>query len=230
MFRTVASLLVIVGLVGACGGVPPGSVPARTTAPATPAATAPTATPDPPAGPTGSAPSPASSPGPTATPVSTAPSPTPTLEPIRGWPAVERDGVSLSGRRLDTVEFGRLRFAVVVEGLDPGTTVTLRARGRYEVRWACGVEPEPCGEVGCAPTAWTTTEGTTTATVRATAGPDGTATVRVRLVATPPTRACRGDPGAPWGGWEHAWSRLRIADRTHGLTLAPGRIYEGDTI
>jgi hypothetical protein len=125
----------------------------------------------------------------------------------------------MRGRRLDDPgPDGELVYAVTIRGLEAGSAVVLRARGRYEVDWACGVEPEPG-------------RGTVKVTTRTIAGPDGVAKARIRLDASPPDGACPDDPSAPWGVWlGHRWDRIEIADPASYLILTPEPVVEQDTI
>ena len=160
-----------------------------------------------------------------------APKPTPTPKPVTGWPSVSREGITMTGAgELDAGDMdGRLRLSVTMTGLKPGQAVSLTATGKYAVRWVCGVEPEPCGEIGCGPTFWGDSEGTAKRTAKAVAGKDGTAVFRIKLPAVPPAKTCPTDPTAPWSTMEETWKNVRITDPVHGLRLAPGTISYGDT-
>ena len=104
-------------------------------------------------------------------------------EPVAGWPTVGRalDEVSMNGAVEDYREDRWLRLSITVTGLAPGESVSLCATGKYSVTWACGVEPEPCGELGCGPTSFRNTEGSAKAVDDAVAGSDGTAVARMEI-------------------------------------------------
>ena len=192
------------------------------------AATPPAATPIPTALPTAVA-TPTASPVPTATPTPI-PKPTPTPEPVAGWPTVSRGGVTMTGTVEDFVEAGgRLGLSITVTGLVQGEAVPLRATGEYTVKWACGITPEPCGELGCGPSSYGETEGTATAADDAVAGSDGTAVARMEIAAAPPAESCPTDPAAPWWRQRERWEEVRIADPAHGLVLTPDTIERGVT-
>jgi hypothetical protein len=194
---------------------------------ATSAATSPAATPTPATLRTSSA-MPTASPVPTATPTP-APKPTPTPEPVAGWPTVSR-GIAMTGAVENSGENdGRLRLSVTVIGLPPGEAVSLSAAGEYGARWVCGSEPEPCGDIGCAPAFSGTTEGTAKAAAHAVAGSDGAAAARIEIGAAPPAELCPTDSTAPWKTVEERWEKVRIADPVHGLVLAPDTIWWGVT-
>jgi len=190
------------------------------------AATPPMTTPTPTALPTSAA-TPTASPVPTASPTST-PKPTPTPEPVAGWPSVSRAGITMTGTTgtgKDPWEMdGRLRLSVGVTGLAPGEAVSLSAAGTYTVKWACGSEPEPCGDIGCAPSFQGTTEGTAEAAAQAVAGSDGAAAAQIEIVAVPPAESCPTDSSAPWWTTSEQWEKVRIADPVHGLVLTPDTI------
>ena len=131
----------------------------------------------------------------------------------------------------DTSAAGRLlRLWVTVTGLEQGETASVDASGTYRIKWTCGSEPEPCGELGCVPSFMDTTEGTAMANVRAVADSDGTVMLEVTLVATPPADTCPTDAGAPWGE-PHAesWTNVMVTDAEHGLRLTPPPIEWADT-
>ena len=186
---------------------------------ATPPMTTPTST----ALPTAAA-TPTASPGPTASPTST-PKPTPTPEPVAGWPTVSRAGITMTGSVEDSWEAGgRLRLSITVTGLAAREAVSLSAAGRYSVGSSCGVAPEPCGELGCAPAYSGETEGTAKAAASAVAGSDGTAAARIEIVAEPPAESCPADSTSPWRTPTERWEKVRIADPAHGLLLTPDTI------
>jgi len=190
----------------------------------------PAATPTPTALPTAAA-TPTASPVPTAT-TTPIPKPTPTPEPVAGWPTVGRalDEVSMTGVVENSGENdGRLRLSITVLGLAPGEAVSLRATGEYAVKWACGVWPEPCGELGCGPTSYGETEGTAKAADHAVVGSDGTVVARIEIVAAPPAESCPTDSTAPWWAQRERWEKVRIADPVHGLVLTPDTIERGVT-
>ena len=222
--RPICSLLLAGALLAGCSSGPASTSPGGTV-PGDPTAPQPIPQTRSPAG------SPSSTPAPTAEPAPLA-TPSPAPEAVTGWPAVSLRGVSMRGRRLDDPSpDGKLVYAVTLRGLEPGSSVVLRARGRYQVDWACGVEPEPCGEVGCGPLHVQPGRGTVKVTTPATAGPDGVARARIRLVAPPPAESCPADPSAPWGVWlGHRWDRIEIADPANRLILTPEPVVEEDTI
>jgi probable HAF family extracellular repeat protein len=149
---------------------------------------------------------------------------------IAGWPTVSRAGITMTGALKDPVEPDRrLRLSITVTGLAPGEAVSLRAAGRYTVTWACGVWPEPCGELGCGPTSYRDTEGMARATTQAVARSDGTAAARIEIVAPPPAEACPTDATAGWGAFRERWEKVRIDDPAHGLLLTPDTIERGVT-
>jgi len=116
-----------------------------------------------------------------------------------------------------------------VTGLVPGEAVPLRATGEYIVKWACGITPEPCGELGCGPSSYGETEGTAKAAADAVAGSDGTVVARIEIVATPPAESCPTDSTAPWWAQRERWEKVRIADPLHVLVLTPDTIERGVT-
>jgi hypothetical protein len=116
---------------------------------------------------------------------------------------------------------GRLRFLTTMTGLAPGEAVSLSAAGTYIVKWACGSEPEPCGDIGCAPSFQGTTEGEAEAAAQAVAGSDGAAAARIEIVAAPPAESCPTDSSARWWTISEQWEKVRIADLVHGLVLNP---------
>jgi hypothetical protein len=185
------------------------------------ATTPPVATPTPTALPTAAA-------TPTASPVPTA-APTSTPMPVAGWPTVTR-GIAMTGAVENSGENdGRLRLSITVIGLAPGEAVSLSAAGEYSVRWVCGVAPEPCGELGCAPAYSGKTEGQAKAAESVVAGSDGTAAARIEIVAEPPAESCPADSTSPWGTVEERWEKVKIADPVHGLLLTPDTIWWGVT-
>ena len=125
---------------------------------------------------------------------------------------------------------GRLRLSITVTGLAPGEAVPLRASGEYTVKWVCGTTPEPCGELGCGPSSYRTTEGTAKATADAVAGSDGTAAAQIEIVAAPPAESCPTDSTAPWWRQRERWEMLRIADPLHGPLPIPDTIERGVTL
>ena len=186
------------------------------------AVTPPVATPTPAALPTAAA-TPTASPVPTATPTPI-PKPTPTPEPVAGWPTVSR-GIAMTGAVENSGENdGRLRLSITVLGLAPGEAVSLSAAGKYSVTWACGVWPEPCGELGCGPTSYRDTEGTAKAAAQAVARSDGAAAAQIEIAAVPPAESCPTDSTAPWWAQRERWEKVRIADPAHGLLLTPDTI------
>jgi hypothetical protein len=131
----------------------------------------------------------------------------------------------------DTSAAGRLlRLWVSVTGLEQGEAASVGASGTYRIKWTCGSEPEPCGELGCVPSFMDTTEGTAETTARAVAGSDGTVMLEITLVAAPPADTCPADAGAPWGE-PHAesWTNVMVTDAEHGLRLTPPPIEWADT-
>jgi probable HAF family extracellular repeat protein len=139
-----------------------------------------------------------------------------------GWPTVERAGVTMTGAVDDAATPDpRLPLSITLTGLAPGEAASLRAVTTYHLVWACGVAPEPCGELGCGPANWNETTGTATTAARVAAGRDGTATARIELVADPPAEPCPADSTVPWRTLSERWESVRIADPAHGLLLTP---------
>jgi len=173
---------------------------------------------------------PAPTPKPTQTPPKAAPKPkpTPSPKPVAGWPAVSRAGITMSGTVLEHID-GRLRLSITVTGLASGEKVQLSARSDYLIRWVCGSEPEPCGDLGCAPAFGKETSGTARAAAHAVAASDGSSTIRMKLVAPPPAESCPADPTSPWLTTDERWKKARVADRAHGLVLTPDTIDWGIT-
>ena len=92
----------------------------------------------------------------TASPVPTTnstltPEPPSTPTPVSGWPTVSRARITMTGTVEGPEDAGRLRLSITVSGLAPGEAVSLSATGDYIVTWVCGVDPEQCGDAGCAP-------------------------------------------------------------------------------
>jgi hypothetical protein len=131
---------------------------------------------------------------------------------------------------LEYSERGRQRLSVTLTGLSPGEALTLKAAGTYAIDWICGTEPEPCGDAGCAPTFWGTTEGTAKSTDPAVGGSDGKVTVEVKLVAPPPAGTCPTDANAPWQTRAESWKEIRVTDTAHGLRLTPEPVEWADTV
>ncbi len=133
---------------------------------------------------------------PPTSPTSAPPSPTPTATPkaVAGWPSISRAGITMTGvdehLRKGPEMDGRLRLSITVNGLKPGEAVSLDATGKYAVKWVCGVEPEPCGDIGCAPTFWGDSDGTARTTAKGVAAEDGSAVFRIKLRAAPPAKTC----------------------------------------
>ena len=227
--RRYGSMILITLVVSACsaGGTSP-SPPASTAIPtSSPVASgvasgsAP-ATSAPPTNPTPGQPTPTPKPTPTL-------QPTPTPKPVAGWPTVRRAGITMTGAVEDYREDRRLRLSITLTGLAPGESVSLYATGKYSFTWACGVEPEPCGELGCGPTSFRNTQGSAKAVDHAAAGSHGTAVARMELEATPPAESCPTDATAPWWMTQERWEKVRIADPAHGLVLTPDTIERGIT-
>jgi hypothetical protein len=146
---------------------------------------------------------------------------------IVGWPTAARSGVAMSGTvQSDDGWFDGL--SIVITGLEPGEPVALAAVGEYSVNWICGTEPEPCGELGCGHAYGEVASGTVEVDAAAVADRAGTAATRLEFIAPPPVKSCPAGPAAPWGMQWSEWM-VRIADRTHGLVLAPDRIFFGWT-
>lgn len=139
---------------------------------------------------------------------------------IAGWPSASRAGVAMFGTDDDIyapMESGRLSLAVRVTGLSPGEPLAIVATGEYEHAWFCGSQPGH--------TFLGATEGTTKDSGRALARSDGTVTLRVELVATPPAEACPVEAEAPWAS--AGWSNVRVTDATHRIVLTPPEIVTG---
>jgi hypothetical protein len=136
----------------------------------------------------------------------------------------------MSGATSDDGEPVGLRYSVTLTGLAPGEVVSLYAAANYDVHWICGTQPEPCGEVGCAPAFGETTEGTATSSVNAVAASDGKVTVEIDLVASPPAETCPADATAPWRAMAQTWREIQVTDDVHGLRLTPEPIHWADTI
>jgi hypothetical protein len=136
----------------------------------------------------------------------------------------------LSGAPLEYSERGRQRLSVTLTGLSPGEAVSLRAAGTYAVHWVCGTEPEPCGDAGCAPTFWGTTEGAADSTDPVVAGSAGKVSIEIELVAVPPAETCPSDASAPWRTMAERWAEIRVTDADHGLRLTPDPIEWADTV
>jgi len=159
----------------------------------------------------------------------------PQIDLSHGWPAVSRAGIAMlgvvaddrSGQYTGALD-GRLRLSITVTGLAPSETVSLNAAGRYLVKWVCGSQPGPCGELGCVPDSLGTTEGTAKATTQVVAGSDGTATARIDLAAAPPAKPCPADSRPPLGTQRERWEQISIADPLHGLVLTRDIIERGD--
>jgi hypothetical protein len=135
-------------------------------------------------------------------------------------PCDSQGGVTMAGEATLGDSPGQLLIRIQVAGLSPGESTTLRAAARYSADWTCG--ESPCtGEGLCGPAHGETTAGTATATVRAIADADGTASARVQLVAPPPATACPVDPDASWGGGGERWTRISVTDPAHELSLTP---------
>jgi hypothetical protein len=146
---------------------------------------------------------------------------------IAGWPTAARSGVAMSGTvQSDDGWFDGL--SIVITGLEPGEPVALAAVGEYSVQWICGTEPEPCGELGCGHAYGEVASGTVVVDAAAVADRAGTAASRLEFIAPPPVKSCPAGPAASWGMQWSEWM-VRIADRTHGLVLAPDRIDFGWT-
>jgi hypothetical protein len=157
-------------------------------------------------------------------------SPTPTLIPRTGWPSVKRAGVAMAGDASD-VEGpmdGSLRLPIKVTGLKPGEFVELKATAEYVVKWHCG-PADLCGEIGCVPKSWGTTERAAEVTATATAGKDGIAALEVELAAAPPSESCPDHPSAPWATQWERWTKVWVTEGAHGLRLTPGTIDYGYT-
>jgi hypothetical protein len=149
---------------------------------------------------------------------------------VAGWPSVSGSGIEMTGVVESSGEpDGRLRLSVTITGLVPGESVTLRATGTYRVVWNCGVWPEPCGELGCGPTDWSETQGTTGEEAKAVAGSDGRAQARVEIAALQPGEACPSDSSFPWGAQMNEWAKVTVVDAAHGLLLTPSPIAWGYT-
>lgn len=134
-------------------------------------------------------------------------------------PCDSQGGVTMAGEAA-IEEPGQLLIRVRMAGLAPGESTTLRAAARFSADWTCG--ESPCtGEGLCGPAHSETTAGTATATVRAVADADGTASARVQLTAPPPAAACPVDPDASWYGGGERWTRIRVTDPAHELSLTP---------
>ena len=135
-------------------------------------------------------------------------------------PCDSQGGVTMAGEATLGDSPGQLVIRVRMAGLAPGESTTLRAAARYSADWTCG--ESPCnGEGLCGPAHVETTAGTATATVRAIAHADGTASARVQLAAPPPAAACPVDADASWYGGGERWTRISVTDPVHELSLTP---------
>lgn len=135
----------------------------------------------------------------------------------------------MSGAPLGYSERGRLRISVTLTGLAANEAVALDADGAFIINWVCGVEPESCGELGCAPTYTAETEGTVRESADGVAGADGVATVDVEMVAVPPAETCPTDATAQWQTRAESWKRINVTDAVRGLRLTPGPVEWWDT-
>jgi hypothetical protein len=137
---------------------------------------------------------------------------------------VKRDRITMTGEiETGSSAAGRLiRLCVTVTGLERGEAASVGASGTYRITWTCGMEPAPCGELGCVPSFMHTIEGAAETTARAVAGSDGTIMLEITLVAAPPADTCSTDAGAPWGE-PHAesWRDAMVTDAEHGVRLTP---------
>jgi len=228
--RQVVLVAVVASLIAGCGATAlspstPASNAVQTAMPTGPGATLGRsgATSAPPSVPTLVSASPQSA------PPQSAPPPTP--KPKAGWPTVTRAGVTMTGDASDVAGpmDGSLRLQVTVAGLTPGEALDLDATGEYVVKWICGTEPEPCGELGCAP-AFSEQAGSSSKSITtAVAGNDGIAAFEVELAASPRSGSCPADPSAAWRTQWERWTKVRVTDRVHGLRLTPGALEYGET-
>ena len=124
---------------------------------------------------------------------------------------------------------GSLRLPITVTGLKPGETIELAATGDYVVKWICGTEPPPCGELGCAPAFLEEGHGSARSTSTVVGGEDGLAAIEVELAAQPPSESCPADSTAPWRTQWEQWTKVRVTDGVHGLRLTPGALDYGET-
>ena len=148
-----------------------------------------------------------------------------------GWPSVGRAGVTMTGDASDVAGpmDGSLRLPITVTGLKPGETIELAATGAYVVKWICGTEPPPCGELGCAPAFLEEGHGSARSTSTVVGGEDGLAAIEVELAAQPPSESCPADSTAPWRTQWEQWTKVRVTDGVHGLRLTPGALDYGET-
>ena len=112
---------------------------------------------------------------------------------------------------------GRLSLSVSVTGLSPGEGLSIVASGEFNHAWFCGSQPEH--------TFLRETNGTARDSGRAVAGSDGTVTLRVELVATPPNEACPIESELPWASV--SWSKVGVTDTVHRFVLTPPEVITG---
>ena len=156
--------------------------------------------------------------------------PSPAATPVTGWPTVNRGDVTMTGSILhEDTRYGRLRLAITLTGLAPGEPVALVGEADHRVKWVCGVEPEPCGDIGCGPAASEVSVGVSTASTAGTATGDGTARLMVELEAQPPSAPCPGDPEAPWRAMVGRWMGIAVSSPDRGLILRPEPVERGET-
>lgn len=171
-------------------------------------------------------------PEPTPTPVPT-PVPTPTPDSVTGWPTIGRGALTMTGR-FPSPDYqtsrGRLRLRVAIDGLRPNAQIKFVAAARWRILWVCGVEPEPCGDAGCAFLMWRWSTGTSRANARVHATDDGSAVATMTLAAVPPEPSCPADRTARWGTFGETWSRIRVSAPGLFLTLTPPRLEWQDTV
>lgn len=121
-----------------------------------------------------------------------------------------------------------LPLEVRLAGLLPGDAVSLRAVATYRIGvLGCGRTPSVCctgsGGVGigpiCTPLYAVHATGSSSATVAAVAAKDGTAAATIRLPVSQTRRPCPADPSLPWYQRSAEWTRIRVTDRAHRLSI-----------
>ncbi len=140
---------------------------------------------------------------------------------VTGWPSVSRCGVTLAGQTpTHPADWtGDLVIPIRISGLAPGSSVAVAATADWSVTWVCGVEPSPCGQIGCGPAETEATAGRARLIRSLTSGSSGSISTKIVLRAgPPPDPKCSADP---WGLMHIAWTSIRIVDAADGLSLTP---------